>query len=100
MQSKEIYRNQDFVLKVDANIDPAVLDLNRYEDFLDTLCVGREYQKEAIREVVKFLIGGRYKNTAIWRRKIGIKTRYCKNDTPKTKTFQNTSAFGKIELFA
>ncbi len=62
MQDKETYRNQDLVLQVDANIDPTILDLNTYETFLDTLCVGREYQKDAIREAVKFLLGGKYKN--------------------------------------
>lgn len=62
MKNKEIYKNQDLVLKVDANIDPEVLDLGKYEPFLDNLCVGREYQKEAIGEAVKFLLGGRYKN--------------------------------------
>lgn len=62
MQNKETYKNQDLVLKVDSNIDPTVLDLNRYDHFLDALCVGREYQKEAINEAVKFLLGGKYKN--------------------------------------
>lgn len=63
MQNKEKYKNQDLVLRVDPNVDPSVLDLNKYDQFLDTLCVGREYQKEAISEAVKFLLGGKYKNT-------------------------------------
>ena len=46
MESKSIYKNQDLVLQVDKNIDPAVLDLNKYEPFLDVLCINREYQKE------------------------------------------------------
>lgn len=62
MKSKEIFKNQDLVLMVDKNIDPSVLNLNKYESFLDALCSSREYQKEAIREAVKFLLGGRYKN--------------------------------------
>ncbi len=62
MQNKETYKNQDLVLRVDPNVDPLILDLNKYEPFLDTLCVGREYQKDAISEAVKFLLGGKYKN--------------------------------------
>lgn len=63
MKSKEVYKNEDLVLKVNQNIDAEVLDLNEYEPFLDALCGdGREFQKDAIREAVKFLLGGRYKN--------------------------------------
>jgi len=62
MKSKEIFKNQDLVLKVDPNIDPSVLSLNKYEPFLDALCSSREYQKESIRETVRFLLGGKYKN--------------------------------------
>lgn len=62
MESKSVYKNQDLVLKVDKNIDPAVLGLNKYEPFLDILCINREYQKKSIREAVKFLIGNKYKN--------------------------------------
>ncbi len=62
MKDKEIFKNQDLVLMVDKNIDPSILNLNKYEPFLDALCSSREYQKEAIRESVRFLLGGRYKN--------------------------------------
>jgi len=62
MKSKEIFKNQDLVLLVDKNIDPLILDLNKYEPFLDVLCSSRNYQKEAIRETVRFLLGEKYKN--------------------------------------
>ncbi len=63
MKSKEVYKNEDLVLKVNKNIDTDVLDLNKYEPFLEALCgESREFQKDAIRETVKFLLGGRYKN--------------------------------------
>ena len=63
MKSKEVYKNEDLVLKVNKNIDTEILDLNKYEPFLEVLCEdGREFQKDAIREAVKFLLCGRYKN--------------------------------------
>jgi len=52
----------DLVLKVSENIDPARFDISKYEAFLDALCGTREFQKEAIRTVLRYLLGGRYKN--------------------------------------
>lgn len=52
----------DLVLKVSENVDPAVFDISRYEAFLDTLCGPREFQKEAIRTILRYLLGRRYKN--------------------------------------
>jgi type III restriction enzyme len=54
------FRNADLVLKVTPNINPAVWDESRYEAFLDALCPGREYQKEAIRVALRYLLGGEY----------------------------------------
>lgn len=59
---RQLVKNQDLVLKVSANIDPTKFDINRYEDFLDALCGDRDYQKEAIREVLRYFLGGRYNN--------------------------------------
>lgn len=52
----------DLVLKVSENIDPERFDISKYEAFLDALCGTREFQKEAIRTVLRYLLGGRYKN--------------------------------------
>jgi len=52
----------DLVLKVSENIDPAKFDISKYEAFLDALCGTREFQKEAIRIVLRYLLGGRYRN--------------------------------------
>jgi len=52
----------DLVLKVSGNIDPARFDISKYEAFLDALCGTREFQKEAIRIVLRYLLGGRYRN--------------------------------------
>ena len=59
---KQTFRNQDLVLKVSSNIDPHKFDINQYEAFLDALCGEREYQKEAIRETLRYLLSGGYKN--------------------------------------
>jgi len=62
MREKQYFKNQDLVLKVSENVDPKVFDINKYEPFLDALCREREYQKEAIRITLRYLLGGQYKN--------------------------------------
>jgi hypothetical protein len=59
---KQTFRNEDLVLKVSTNINPAVWDESKYEAFLDELCDLREYQKDAIRTVLRILCGGKYSN--------------------------------------
>ena len=54
------FRNEDLVLKVTTNIDSKVWDESKYEEFLDELCRTREYQKEAIRTTLRYLLGGKY----------------------------------------
>ena len=54
---------KELVLEVTKNINPEKLDLDKYEDFLDELCGHREFQKEAIRTAVRFLLSGEYENT-------------------------------------
>jgi len=54
--------NQDLVLQVKQNIDPSVFDLNRYEGFIDAFCGDREYQKDAIRNSLRYLLGGQYRD--------------------------------------
>ena len=53
----------DLVLEVTKDIDPRKLDLEKYDDFLEELCGHREFEKEAIKTVVRFLLGKEYKNT-------------------------------------
>lgn len=62
MREKQYFKNQDLVFKVSENIDPKIFDINKYEPFLDALCREREYQKEAIRVTLRYLLGGQYKN--------------------------------------
>jgi type III restriction enzyme len=59
---RRTFRNEDLVLKVTTNIDPKIWDESRYEAFLDELCGLREYQKEAIRTTLRYLLGGKYAN--------------------------------------
>ena len=59
---RQTFKNEDLVLKVPTNIDPAVWNESKYEAFIDELCGNREYQKEAIRTVMRYLAGGRYAN--------------------------------------
>jgi type III restriction enzyme len=56
------FRNEDLVLKVTPNINPAVWDETKYDAFLDELCGTREYQREAIRTILRYLLGGKYQN--------------------------------------
>lgn len=60
MRDQQTFRNQDLVLRVSPSVDPARFDITKYEPFLDALCGNREYQKEAIRVVLRYLLGGRY----------------------------------------
>jgi type III restriction enzyme len=59
---RQTFRNEDLVLRVTPNIDPAIWDESKYEAFLDELCGMREYQKEAIRTTLRYLLGGQYAN--------------------------------------
>ena len=62
IENKKVFKNQDLVLKISPNVDPEKFDINRYEAFLDALCGEREYQKEAIRVSLRYLLGGQYNN--------------------------------------
>lgn len=62
MLEHQRFLNQELVLKVSKSVNPAVFDINKYEGFLDALCVEREYQKTAIRNTLFYLVGGNYKN--------------------------------------
>ena len=62
MLERQTFQNKDLVLKVSPNYNPKRFDPNKYEAFLDALCTDREYQKEAIREVIRYFLGGEYKN--------------------------------------
>jgi type III restriction enzyme len=58
----QTFQNKDLVLKVSLNYDPKKFDPKKYEAFLDALCMDREYQKEAMREALRYFLGGQYRN--------------------------------------
>lgn len=59
-QDRQKFRNEDLVLKVTQGIDRRKWDENKYEAFLDELCDDREYQKDAIRTALRYLLGQEY----------------------------------------
>jgi type III restriction enzyme len=59
---RQTFRNEDLVLEVTGNVDPKVWNENQYEPFVDELCGIREYQKDAIRTTLRYLLGGKYAN--------------------------------------
>jgi type III restriction enzyme len=75
------FRNEDLVLKVSSAIDRNKWDESRYEAFIDELCGSREYQKEAIRISLRYLLGGEYGNLrdlakANWEQNQALNERY------------------------
>lgn len=54
------FKNEDLLLSVDPHVSPAKWNEARYEAFLDALCGAREYQKDAIRIVLRYWLGGKY----------------------------------------
>ncbi len=60
MQDVKIYKQKDLVLKLNKYYNPQKLNLEEWELFLDILCEGREYQKEAIKNAIIFMAGGEY----------------------------------------
>ncbi len=57
---RRTFQNEDLVLKVAENIDLTKWDESRYEAFIDELCGHREYQKDAIRVTLRYLLGTKY----------------------------------------
>ncbi len=54
------FRNEELLLQVTAAVDRSRWNEDRYEAFIDELCGNREYQKEAIRTALRYLLSGEY----------------------------------------
>jgi len=54
------FRNEELVLSVSQAVDRAKWDESRYEAYIDELCGTREYQKDALRTALRYLLGGEY----------------------------------------
>ena len=63
MEEIKRYKTSDLVLKIDANYNPIQLPLHDWERYIDILVNGRQYQKEAIKNVIIYLASGLYNNT-------------------------------------
>ncbi len=61
-EDRQQFKNEDLVLQVSTSVDRTKWDELRYEEFIDELCGVREYQKEAIRTTLRFLLSGEYNN--------------------------------------
>jgi type III restriction enzyme len=59
---RQRFRNEDLVLQVTEAIDRKKWDESRYEPFIDELCGSRDYQKGAVRTVLRYLLGGEYRD--------------------------------------
>lgn len=53
----------DLILPVSPSYDPAVFNLDAYDDFIKEVVAGREYSYNAVRTALICLAGGRYANT-------------------------------------
>lgn len=56
------YHNDDLVLRVSHDVDRSLWDESRYEDFIEAITRGREYQREAILTALRYVLGGQYES--------------------------------------
>lgn len=59
---RQRFRNEDLLLKVNSYVDRRKWDESKYEGFLDELCKDREFQKDAIKTSLRYLLAGEYQN--------------------------------------
>jgi type III restriction enzyme len=52
-----------FLLRVSASYDRDSFDLDAYDEFIELVSGGRDYQVDAIRTALRLFLGGRYANT-------------------------------------
>lgn len=81
MQEIKIYKTKNLVLQVSQKYNPAILDLHKWDRFLDILCSDRKYQKEAIRNAIVYLASGQYNSiedllNENWTKNYDLRNRY------------------------
>lgn len=59
-----VFKQEDLVLKVSNKYDPTKLNLSSWDEFLDSVCGNRLYQKEAIKTAIIYLASGQYDKLA------------------------------------
>ena len=103
MMDIQKFKNADLVLKVNSNYDPSKLKLCDWDGFLEHLCENREYQQEAIKNAIIFLVGGKYQNTESlveenYKENIELQKRYRTLDEYKSKLQIQDKLFANIDL--
>lgn len=94
MAGKKIFNTQDLILKVnDKNFDPTKYPLDEWERFLDVLCQNREYQKEAIKTAIHYLISTKYNTIEDL-----VKENYKINDQLQLRYKTDKEYLSKIQL--
>jgi type III restriction enzyme len=56
------FHNEDLMLDVSSSVDRKKWDEDQYEPFIEDLCGKREYQKEAIRTALRYMLSGEYRD--------------------------------------
>jgi type III restriction enzyme len=94
MTGKKIFNTQDLVLKVNTkSFDPIKYPLDEWERFLDVLCTNREYQKEAIKTAIHYLISTKYNSIEDI-----VKENYAQNDQLQQRYKTEKEYLSKIQL--
>ena len=61
---RQRFQNDELVLAVSQSVDREIWDEGRYEAFFEELCRSREYQKDALRTTLRYLLGQQYADLA------------------------------------
>ncbi|AEF81524.1 DEAD/DEAH box helicase [Leadbettera azotonutricia] len=63
MTGKKQFNTQELVLKISSkNYDPRKYPINDWDRYLDVLCQNRNFQKEAIKTILYYLVSDNYKS--------------------------------------
>lgn len=94
MSGKKIFNTQDLVLKVNTKrYDPERYFVDGWARFLDILCANREYQKEAIKTAIHYLISAKYDSIEAL-----IRENYALNDQLQLRYNTENEYLSKIQL--
>lgn len=98
-----IYKQEDLVLKVSDKYDPEKLNLSSWDEFLDSICTNREYQKDAIKTAIVYLASGQYGKLSDLAREnfsknAKLQEKYCSVDKFETSLQLPQKLYASIEL--
>lgn len=103
MEYKVQFNQNDLILKVNKHYDKSVINLDRWELFLDVLCGDREYQKEAIKVSVIYLASGLYSSIEQlveenYNTNLELRKKHPSLEEYKSKLQIKEKLFGNIDL--